>query len=186
MVTLGSLWLPILLSAIAVFFASFLMHQVLPHHRTDFAKFPDEDGFRAAMHKLNLPAGQYVVPHVASPKEMGTPEFKKKMEEGPTAFLILYPKGPMPMGKLMVQSFVLNLVVAFLVAYLASRTLDPGAHYLGVFRVVGYTTILAYAVSVFYGPIWKGLSWSHAIKEAADGVVYGLLTAGIFGWLWPQ
>jgi hypothetical protein len=24
------------------------------------------------------------------------------------------------------------------------------------------------------------------IKEVIDGVVYGLLTGGVFGWLWPQ
>ncbi len=36
MVTLGSLWLPIVLSAVVVFFASWLMHMVLPHHWTDW------------------------------------------------------------------------------------------------------------------------------------------------------
>jgi len=25
-----------------------------------------------------------------------------------------------------------------------------------------------------------------AIKETIDGLVYGLLTAGVFGWLWPR
>jgi len=24
------------------------------------------------------------------------------------------------------------------------------------------------------------------IKEVVDGLIYGLLTAGTFGWLWPR
>jgi hypothetical protein len=28
--------------------------------------------------------------------------------------------------------------------------------------------------------------WGATIKEVIDGLVYGLLTAGTFGWLWPH
>jgi hypothetical protein len=28
--------------------------------------------------------------------------------------------------------------------------------------------------------------WGTTIKEVIDGLVYGLLTAGTFGWLWPR
>ena len=43
MVTLAALWLPILVSAILVFFASSLFHMVLPFHRSDYRKVPSED-----------------------------------------------------------------------------------------------------------------------------------------------
>ena len=43
MVSIPSLWLPILLSSILVFFASWLIHMLLPHHRTDYGKVPSED-----------------------------------------------------------------------------------------------------------------------------------------------
>ena len=186
MVTLGSLWLPIVLSAVIVFLASWLMHMVLRHHRTDWGKLPDEAAFRDAMRRLNVPPGQYVVPHCVAPKEMGTPEFKKKLDEGPVGLFVFWPNGPFKMGKSMVLSFLFNVVVAFLVAYLAGRTLGMGAEYLAVFRVVGTVTIMAYTVALFWEPIWHGRSWSWAMKSAFDGVVYGLLTAGVFGWLWPR
>ncbi len=35
------------------------------------------------------------------------------------------------------------------------------------------------------GAIWFGHTWGRTAKDIADGVIYGLLTAGLFGWLWP-
>ena len=32
---------------------------------------------------------------------------------------------------------------------------------------------------------WFGLPASVAFKHSLDGLAYALLTAGIFGWLWP-
>jgi hypothetical protein len=31
-----------------------------------------------------------------------------------------------------------------------------------------------------------GMPWSHVPGRVFDGVVYALLTAGVFGWLWPH
>ena len=44
MVPLASLWLPVLLSSVIVFFASFILHMVLPWHKHDYARLPDEGG----------------------------------------------------------------------------------------------------------------------------------------------
>jgi hypothetical protein len=33
--------------------------------------------------------------------------------------------------------------------------------------------------------IWKGQRWGISVKFVVDGLVYGPVTAGIFGWLWP-
>jgi len=33
--------------------------------------------------------------------------------------------------------------------------------------------------------IWYRRSWSTTLKATLDGVIYGLLTGGAFGWLWP-
>ncbi len=43
MIPLTALWLPILLSVVIVFFASFIMHMVLAYHKSDYRKLPDED-----------------------------------------------------------------------------------------------------------------------------------------------
>jgi hypothetical protein len=57
MVALGSLWLPIVLSAVFVWLASALVWMVLPHHRSDWKGLPDEEAFRAAVNPQDVPRG---------------------------------------------------------------------------------------------------------------------------------
>jgi hypothetical protein len=78
------------------------------------------------------------------------------------------------------------LVIGVFVAYLAGRTLEPGAHYLSVFRVAGTAAFLGYSGAQVPAAIWWGKPWGNALREIADGLVYALLTAGAFGWLWPR
>jgi hypothetical protein len=34
--------------------------------------------------------------------------------------------------------------------------------------------------------IWYQRAWSLTLKSTIDALIYGLLTGGIFGWLWPS
>ncbi len=185
MVTIASLWLAIVLSAVIVWLASFVVWAVLPYHKTDYKGLPDEEAARNALKPQDLAPGQYNIPNVASRSDLNKPEVKKKFEEGPVAFMTVLPKGVPAMGKSMVLSFVFYLVVSFLVAYLASRTLERGAEYLEVFRMVGTATWLAYGMGIVQDAIWFGRPWSAIAKNLLDALIYGLLTAGVFGWLWP-
>lgn len=185
MVTLDMLWLPILVSAVVVFFASFLAWVVLPHHASDWKKLPDEEAVRRAIGKDAAP-GQYVLPHAADSAAMRSEEYLKKCEEGPVGIVTLRAPGRPAMGKPMAMSFVYYLVVSTAAAYVTGRALDVGADYLSVFRFAGTTAMLAYSGSFFQAAIWFGRPWGPTLKEVADGVAYGLLTAGVFGWLWPQ
>jgi hypothetical protein len=71
------------------------------------------------------------------------------------------------------------------VAYLTGRTLSPGTEYLTVFRVAGTTAWLAYGAASVTDAIWFGRPWSSVVKTLIDALIYGMLTAGVFGWLWP-
>ncbi len=184
MVNLGMLWLPIVLSAVIVFVASFLMWMVLPHHKSDWGKVPQEDAVREALRRGGAGPGQYRVPH-AQRSEMKSAEFQKKLAEGPVGLLVLRRPGSSNMGKSMALSFLHDLVISLLVGYLAAHALAPGVDYLAVFRVAGTAAILGYAGSIATQAIWFWRSWSSTCKEIVDGIVYGLLTAGVFGWLWP-
>jgi len=186
MVSLGALWLPILLSAVIVFIASSVMHMVLKYHASDYRPLPNEDAVRAALRSGNPPPGQYVTPHVMDMKDMEKPEVKQKFAEGPVAVLQIKPPGPVSMGPMLVQWFVFGLVVSLFVAYVAGHVLPAGTPYLSVFRIVGATAFLAYAAGQIPAAIWMGKPWSVAWKEVFDGLVYGLLTGGTFGWLWPR
>ena len=183
-VALSSLWLPIVVSAVLVFIASFIAWMVLPHHRSDFSKLPDEDGARAAL--KGLEPGEYSVPHAATAEDWKSEAWVEKATEGPNAMLTVIPTGPPKMGKSLVIWFIYCLIVGVFAAYLAGRTLDAGAHYLGVFRVAGCSAFLAYAGSRPIESIWMGRPWKRTLKDMADGLAYALLTGGVFGWLWPS
>jgi hypothetical protein len=90
------------------------------------------------------------------------------------------------MGKNLVQWFVYTLVVSLIVAYVAGQAIPPGTRYLHVFRIVGATAFLAYGAGQIPAAIWMGKPWKVVWKEVLDGLVYGLVTAGTFGWLWPR
>ncbi|MGH9869092.1 MAG: hypothetical protein ACREAA_13120 [Candidatus Polarisedimenticolia bacterium] len=183
MVTLGMLWLPILVSAVVVFVASFVMWMVMPHHKSDWRKLPDESGVSAALGKA--PAGMYMIPYCDDAAKMKDQAFMKRYEEGPTGTILLRRRGPASMNGQLAMSFFYNLVVSFFVAYLASRTRPAGSESLEVFRVVGAATLLAYAGALFYPAIWMNRPWRVVAKDSMDALVYALLTAGVFGWLWP-
>lgn len=185
MVAVTTLWIPILLSAVLVFVASSLLHMFLSYHANDFAKLPDEEQVRAGFRGVEIPPGDYVVPHAASPKEMGTPEYRAKTEEGPVAFLTIRKNEPPSMGPSLAQWFGYSVVVGVFVAYLTGRALPPGAEYLEVFRFSGAVAFVGYALALWQDSIWFGRKWSTTLKNTFDGLIYALLTAGVFGWLWP-
>ena len=185
MVSLASLWLPILLSAVFVFVASSIFHMVLPHHRGDWAKLPNEDQALDAIGKLGIPPGDYMMPCGGGPEAMKDPAFIEKMKRGPIALMTVMPSGPPSMGKNLVQWFIYLLAVSAFAAYVTSRALGPGEDYLAVFRFAGSTAFAAYTFAHWQESIWYKRKWSTTLKNVVDGLVYALLTAGVFGWLWP-
>lgn len=185
MVSILSLWLPILVSAVAVFFVSWIIHMLLPYHRNDFDKLPDEEAVMDALRGFDLPEGDYHFPHCAGPKEMASPEFKEKMKKGPVGLVTVMKSGPPTMGKELVQWFVYSVIVSIFAAYISGQALAPGAHYLKVFQLAGCVAFTGYALALVQNAIWFKRKWSSTLKSMFDGLVYGLVTAGVFGWLWP-
>src|SRR5687768_10322960 len=111
MVPVMSLWVPIVLSAVLVFVASFVIHMLLPHHRGDYSKVPAEDQAMDALRGLAIPPGNYMMPHAGSPKAMKDPAFVEKRNKGPIVFMTVF--GPSSsMGKSLAQWFVYCVVVS--------------------------------------------------------------------------
>ncbi len=181
-----SLWLPILLSAVFVFIASSLVHMLFKWHNSDYLQLPNEDEVRVALRKENPGPGQYVVPYCMDMKAMGSEAMQKKYVEGPLGFIVLRPNGAPKVGPSMISWFLFTGVVALFAGYIARVTLLPGTHYLTVFRVVGSAAFMAYGLGGVPEAIWMGRPWKVVIKSTADALIYALLTAGTFGWLWPK
>lgn len=176
-----SLWLPILVSAVIVWIASALIWTVLPWHKKDYAKTSNEEGVRAAL--KGLAPGFYNVPHVMDQKDLKSPEVQQKFTEGPLAFITVLPNGVPNMGRSMALSFVYNIAIGLLCAYMVSRTTGPDSTYLEVFRIAGTVAWAAYGLAVIPDSVWFGRPWSSSVKYLFDALIYGLLTGGAFGWL---
>jgi hypothetical protein len=185
MVSLSALWLPILLAAVVVFVASTIIHMALKYHNSEYRRLPDEDRLLEAIGSAKPAPGFYAFPRAASMKEMAAPEMQGKFARGPVGTMNVNPNGPPAMGGALVQWFLFSILIGVFAAYLASRTLEAGTHYLQVFRVVGCSSFMAYSFATLSDGIWRMKPWSMVLKHVFDGLVYGLLTGGVFGWLWP-
>lgn len=186
MIALTALWLPIVVSAVVCFFAGFALWVLLPHHKSDWSKLPDEDAARAGLGAQPLPPGMYMIPYAIDHESQKDPVWRGKMSEGPTGFVLIRDGEKMlKMGPTLAQNFVVLLLMGVMIAYVGSVTLSAGTDYLQVFRVTGSVAIVGYALGGLPKAIFWGWSWKVVLKEVADGVVYALLTAGVFGWLWP-
>jgi len=186
MVAIASLWVPILLSAVLVFVVSSLVHMVFQYHKPDYRAFPDEDKVTDAMRGQSLTPGKYVFPHCPDMKAMASPDMIAKYVRGPVGYAMIIPSGAPAMGKLLGLWFGYCVLVGLFVAYVAGHTVAPGAHYLAVFRVTGTVAFMAYGLSQIEALIWKGEPLGSVWKYAFDGLLYSLVTAGAFGWLWPR
>ena len=186
MVELSALWLPILLSAVVVFVVSSIIHMASPWHKSDYPKMPNEEKVMDALRPLAIPPGDYMVPRPFDRKDMGSPEFAEKLKKGPVLMMSVWKNGPMQMGPTFVQWFLFAVIVGVFAAYVAGRALPAGAEYLHVFRFAGVTAFIAYSVALWPLSIWYHRPWLATFKMTVDGLIYGLLTAGVFGWLWPR
>ncbi|HMK38357.1 MAG TPA: hypothetical protein VK569_03390 [Bacteroidota bacterium] len=186
MISVLSLWLPILLSAVVVFILSSLVHMVFKYHANDLKKLPDEDTVANAIRQWNIPDGEYILPRPANMKDMNTPEFQEKVKKGPGALLTVWGGRTPSMSANLIQWFVYCLVVSLFAAYVSRCALQPGAPYLSVFRFAGTTAFCCYAVAGWSDSIWYRRAWSTSLKNTFDGLLFALFTGGVFGWLWPQ
>ncbi|MGH8251163.1 MAG: hypothetical protein ACREVI_10795 [Steroidobacteraceae bacterium] len=186
MIELSALWLPILVSSVIVFIASSIIHMAPLWHKSECPPLADQDRIMDALRPFGIKPGEYMLPRAKDMKDMKTPEFTEKLKRGPAIVMTILPAGAMSMNKALVQWFVYVVVVSLFVAYMASRTLAPGADYLEVFRVAGTAAFLAYAVALWQQSIWYNRPWSTTLKLTLDGFIYALLTGGVFGWLWPM
>ncbi len=186
MISILDLWMPIAASSVLVFVVSSVLHMVLTYHRADYKGLPREAETLAALRQAGLSAGYYVFPHAASSKEMGTPAMQEKFRQGPVGMLTVRPSGAPPLGGLLVAWFAYSVLIGVFAAYLTGRTLVSGTPYLQVFRVAGTAAFMAYGIGQIVQSIWHGMPWSNTLRAVGDGLVYALVTAGCFGWLWPR
>lgn len=178
---LSLLWLPILLSGVALFFASWAAWMLLPHHKTDWVGLPNEDTVMQQLKSDDVAPGQYCFPYACDPEAMKSEVYKAKMQAGPRGTLTLWATPP-SMGVNMLCTVAFFLIANAVIAYLAGMVLPPGEDHMKVFRFVGTAGILTYGTANILNGIWFG---RKMVADIVDGIAYGLITGAIFAFLWP-
>ena len=180
---LAALWMPILVSAVAVFFASFVSWVLIGHHNPDWRELANESDV-ADWVRDNIRPGRYLFPCARTKEQMENESKKQLLANGPWGTINIWDKAP-NMGKNLGLTFSFYLVTSFFVAYLATISLDPGAGFGRVFQVTGTAAILAHCFAFMPNNIWFGTPKRAILFDVLDGVVYAMITAAIFGAMWP-
>jgi len=181
----GSLWIPVLVSAVVVFIGSSILHMALNYHKSDYKPFPNEEAVRATLAKGALVPGIYMTPHCGDMKGMKDPAMQEKFAKGPVAVLTVLPSGMPNMGKHLGLWFGFTVLVSFVSAYVARHTLHPGADPMEVMRITGSVSFMAYGLSRLSDSVWKGQPWGVTARFVLDGAIYAVLTGLTFRMLWP-
>ena len=174
-----TLWLPIIVGTVVLWFLSFFAWALLPHHFGDTQKAPGEEELKQFIKEANIPTGNYLFPHAENPKAQGTKEYVDNYTAGPRGMLCVYKMPNMPVN--MINTILYFLVTVFTIAYITSVACPKESGFMQVFRIAGTIGVLTYASSGFLNRIWfTARHWTHVL----DGTVYGLVLGLIFGMLW--
>lgn len=185
MTALFALWLPILVSAIAVFIISSVIHMVLKWHMPEYRQLGNEDAVRAAIRAGNPAPGQYVFPHCADMKDMANEAMLKKYHDGPVGYLILGANSAPGIGRSLSQWFVMGLVIAAIAGVATAQVIGLDGHSHAAAHNVGIITLLAYAMGSVQDAIWKCQPWRSVAFYLLDAMLYAIASALVFWWLWP-
>ncbi len=179
------LWLPILATAIFIFIASSLIHMLFKWHNSDYRKLSNEDDVRAAIRAGSPTPGQYILPHCIEMKDMADPVMIKKFTDGPVAMITVRPSVAPTMGKPLVSWFIFTLVIAAIAATVAVDAFGIKGDSRSAAHLVGVVSFLVYAAGSFQMAIWMGKPWGSVGKDVLDSIIYAVISALTFWWLWP-
>lgn len=175
------LWIPILASTGALFFASFLTWMVLRLHEKDWRKMPNEDHVIDAIRSAELPEGNYMFPGVDSMKEMNEPEHVAKYNAGPRGILTVLPamNFGMNLGMTMLYFLVCNATFGYLAHFaIGGQETD----FITVFRFVATIGLLTFCASIVQHAIWFR---NRIVGHLIEAVAYSLIAGAIFAASWP-
>lgn len=187
MTAVTALWLPILVSAVAVFVVSSIIHMTPLWHKSDYPRYPNEDRVLDALRPIGIPPGDYMMPRPANTAEMRSPAFMEKLKRGPAVMMTVLPPWSGSMAGNLSQWFVYCLCVSVFAGYVAGSALPPGTATPGaICRFTSTVAFIGYAVALWQMSIWYRRAWSMSLKATFDGLIYSAVTCGVFIWLWPN
>ena len=183
---LSFIWLPILLSSVAVFLVSSILHMFTPWHKGDFAQVPDEARVMDALRPFNIPPGDYMVPRPGSMDDMRSQAHLDKLNRGPVWIMTVFPNGMTGIGRNLGLWFAYVVLVNGFAACVAGSALPSDAGNHAHFHYVGIIAFSAYSLALIPLSIWFRRGWGATIRGVIDGLIFGVVTGAIFAWMWPH
>ena len=180
------LWLPILVSAVLVFLLSSVIHMLSPWHKSDYPLLPNEGAVMDALRPLGIPEGEYMAPRPATRADMKSPEFAERMKRGPVFIMTIMPNGGMSMGRNLVLWFLYLIVVATFAGHIAQGASVRSGDSPVLAHTVGLAAFMAYSFALWQMTIWYRRPWLTTLKATIDGLLYAIVTAAVFVWMWPK
>ncbi len=159
---------------------------LLKYHNADYQQLSNEDDVAAAIRAGSPGKGIHALPYCIDMKEMASEAMQKKYSDGPVAFVTVFDRGMPNMPKLIGQQILFFLFGCTLIAYCATLALTAGTPYMEVFRLVGAIGFLTFGWGQIPFGIWYGHLWATVARFLLDALIYGLIVAGVFAWLWPD
>jgi Zn-dependent M28 family amino/carboxypeptidase len=75
------------------------------------------------------------------------------------------------------------MAIASAVYHLAMR--EEKLPRLDVHQFAGTIAFVGYSLAQWENTIWYRRKVATTLRNTLDGLIYGVLTGGVFGWLWP-
>jgi hypothetical protein len=172
--------LTVIISAVVLFFASFLSWMVLQLHKQDWNKIAKEDELMAAVKQCDLPVGSYMFPRCESHAQMQTPEFQAKYAAGPRGVMTIL--APTNMGQNLGLTFLYFLAVSAGLACLTNIAFPHGAAFLSIFGFVFLAGLMTFLAAMVQNAIWFR---PRIVGHVIESIGYAVLTAAIFAAMWP-
>jgi hypothetical protein len=184
-ISLMQLWLPIVLGGIFCWIASAMIHIFIKYHNADYKKLSNEEQVSDAIRQGDPKPGLYHMPFCTDMKEMNNQSMQDKFKQGPIALISVFENGMPPMGKLLAQQLAFFLGGCILIAYVATLAITASADLMVVFRFTMVISFITFGYGLIPNSIWLGQPWSNCLRYLLDALIYAVIIAATFAWLWP-
>jgi hypothetical protein len=180
-------WLPIVVATILCFVSGAILHMMVPLHRKDWGRLPDEDALLDVLKRIGATPGNYMFPNspAGDMSVMKDPAFQKRLAENPGGVMTIRPPGAIVMAPYLAKQFVYHLIISIVLAYFVSALVGPGG-FSRTFHFASLLSALAYVGALFPEAIWYHQPRNYVVAKVVDGIVWGVLTGVAFGWLGPR
>ncbi len=146
---------------------------VLPWHFMTISTLPNDAPIAESLKTNVKESGLYILPWTSDKTDAAMTEVNQKMEKGPFAFMVVQPNGlKMNMPKMMLFGLLFNIVVAFMLTYLLTKT--KGLSYIQKVGFVKTAAVAGALVIVVPNMIWWQFPLAYTLVTIVDtGFTWG-------------